>query len=143
MNEFKDIFSSLRQSLSDIIEGRFRKVYGADGKTFRLVHERDIPVEASLSCASTTYKEARKVVQKLLNEVDKASGVRVVAEIKEIRSTSKRSKKANERSKMLKLVMPELSRDQGDELATAIANKDRERVKAIFDTIGSNISKSL
>lgn len=58
------------------------------------------------------------------------------------RSLSKgRSKSAKMRSQMLKMVMPELSREQGERLATAMAEHDGETVKRILTQIGVKLGK--
>lgn len=140
---FKELFAPLGQRLRDICDGKYRKVYNADGKTFRLIHENDLPVEASLSCSSTTVNDVAKELNHMANSIEANYGIQLAHNLRRMRSMSKRSKKASERSRMLKLVMPELSRDQGDELARAVATKDRDRVKEILSTIGENIARKL
>lgn len=57
-------------------------------------------------------------------------------------STSKgRSKSAKMRSQMLKMIMPELSREQGERLANAMAEHDGETVKRILTQIGVKLGK--
>jgi len=58
-------------------------------------------------------------------------------------SLSKKSKSAKMRSNMLKLIMPELSREQGERLATAIAEHDGETVKKIMIAIGVKLGKQV
>ncbi len=58
-------------------------------------------------------------------------------------SLSKKSKSAKMRSNMLKLVMPELSREQGERLATAIEEHDGETVKKIMIAIGVKLGKQV
>ena len=58
------------------------------------------------------------------------------------RSVSKgRSKSAKMRSQMLKMIMPELSREQGERLASAMAEHDGETVKRIMTQIGVKLGK--
>ena len=58
------------------------------------------------------------------------------------RSLSKgRSKSAKMRSQMLKMIMPELSREQGERLANAMAEHDGETVKRILTQIGVKLGK--
>lgn len=52
-----------------------------------------------------------------------------------------KSPSAKARSKMLKLIMPELSRDQGDQLAQAIKNHDGETVQRILTSIGVKLNR--
>lgn len=52
-----------------------------------------------------------------------------------------KSPSAKARSQMLKLIMPELSREQGDQLAQAIKNHDGETVQRILTQIGSKLNK--
>lgn len=60
------------------------------------------------------------------------------------RSLSKgRSKSAKMRSQMLKMVMPELSREQGDRLAQAMQEHDGETVKRILTQIGIKLGKQV
>ncbi|AXG66604.1 hypothetical protein JA13_201 [Dickeya phage vB_DsoM_JA13] len=54
-----------------------------------------------------------------------------------------RSKSANARSKMLKMIMPELSRETGDKLAEAVGNNDGDAVAAIMTQIGKKLQKRL
>lgn len=54
-----------------------------------------------------------------------------------------KSKSAMARSKMLKMIMPELSREQGDELANAIGKNDGDAVAAIMQRIGKKLQKQL
>lgn len=59
-------------------------------------------------------------------------------------STSKgRSKSAKMRSQMLKMIMPELSREQGERLANAMAEHDGETVKRILTQIGVKLGKQV
>lgn len=61
-----------------------------------------------------------------------------------MQSASKaKSKSAMARSKMLKMIMPELSREQGDELANAIGKNDGDAVAAIMQRIGKKLQKQL
>ena len=52
-------------------------------------------------------------------------------------------KKANPRSQMLKMVMPMLSREQGDKLAEAIVERSPQRFRAVWDTIRKQIIDKL
>jgi len=52
-----------------------------------------------------------------------------------------KSPSAKARSQMLKLIMPELSREQGDQLAAAIKNHDGETVQRILTSIGVKLNK--
>lgn len=52
-----------------------------------------------------------------------------------------KSPSAKARSQMLKLIMPELSREQGDELAQAIKNHDGQTVQRILTSIGVKLNK--
>ncbi|AQT28692.1 hypothetical protein YOLOSWAG_214 [Erwinia phage vB_EamM_Yoloswag] len=52
-----------------------------------------------------------------------------------------KSPSAKMRSQMLKLVMPELSREQGEQLALAIKNHDGETVQRIFNQIGKKLNQ--
>ena len=52
-----------------------------------------------------------------------------------------KSPSAKARSQMLKLIMPELSREQGDQLAQAIKNHDGETVQRILTSIGHKLNK--
>lgn len=52
-----------------------------------------------------------------------------------------KSPSAKARSQMLKLIMPELSREQGDQLAQAIKNHDGETVQRILTSIGTKLNK--
>ncbi|QZE58782.1 hypothetical protein pEaSNUABM28_00225 [Erwinia phage pEa_SNUABM_28] len=52
-----------------------------------------------------------------------------------------KSKSAKMRSQMLKLIMPELSREQGEKLANAIEDHDGETVKRIMTQIGVKLGK--
>lgn len=65
-----------------------------------------------------------------------------VADEMDTQSLSKgRSKSAKLRSQMLKMVMPELSREQGERLANAIEEHDGETVKRIMTQIGVKLGK--
>lgn len=67
-----------------------------------------------------------------------------VADELDTQSLSKgRSKSAKLRSKMLKMVMPELSREQGERLANAIEEHDGETVKRIMTQIGVKLGKQI
>lgn len=54
-----------------------------------------------------------------------------------------RSKSANARSQMLKMIMPELSREQGEKLAKAIGLNDGATVERILRDIGRKLRKQL
>lgn len=54
---------------------------------------------------------------------------------------SRKKKPKSKRSAMLKMVMPMLSHDQGDKLADAIANKDKEAFGAAWDEIKASLEK--
>lgn len=54
-----------------------------------------------------------------------------------------KSKSALARSKMLKMIMPELSREQGEALANAIGKNDGDAVAAIMQRIGKKLQKQL
>lgn len=61
-----------------------------------------------------------------------------------MQSNSKaKSKSALARSKMLKMIMPELSRDQGEALANAIGKNDGDAVASIMTQIGRKLQKQL
>ncbi len=67
-----------------------------------------------------------------------------VAEELDTQSLSKgKSKSAKMRSQMLKLVMPELSREQGERLAQAMEEHDGETVKRIMTQIGVKLGKQV
>ncbi|QYW04545.1 hypothetical protein pEaSNUABM14_00220 [Erwinia phage pEa_SNUABM_14] len=68
---------------------------------------------------------------------------RVAAEM-ETQSLSKgKSKSAKARSKMLKLIMPELSREQGERLAMAIGERDGETVERVLTQIGKKLNQQI
>lgn len=54
-----------------------------------------------------------------------------------------KSKSAKMRSQMLKMIMPELSREQGERLANAMAEHDGETVKRILTQIGVKLGKQV
>jgi len=54
-----------------------------------------------------------------------------------------RSKSANARSKMLKMIMPELSRDMGDKLSKAVGDNDGDAVAMLMAQIGRKLQKKL
>lgn len=56
---------------------------------------------------------------------------------------SRKGKSANIRSKMLKMIMPHLSRDTGDRLADAISKNDSSEFSAVWDKIKHEISDKL
>lgn len=65
-----------------------------------------------------------------------------VADEMDTTSLSKgKSKSAKQRSNMLKMIMPELSREQGERLATAIEEHDGETVKRIMTQIGNKLGQ--
>lgn len=66
---------------------------------------------------------------------------RVAQEMETTSLSKKRSKSAKLRSTMLKMVMPELSRDQGERLAQAIEEHDGETVKRIMTSIGVKLGQ--
>ena len=72
------------------------------------------------------------------------SAIRQAEDNANMQSLSKgKSKSAKMRSQMLKLIMPELSRDQGDRLASAIDNHDGETVKKIMTQIGIKLGNQI
>ena len=78
-------------------------------------------------------RRVQRTMSKVADELDQA-GV----------STSKgRSKGAKLRSQMLKMIMPELSREQGERLANAMAEHDGETVKRIMTQIGVKLGKQV
>lgn len=54
-----------------------------------------------------------------------------------------RSKAANARSMMLKMIMPELSRENGEKLASAMQRRDGATVERIMKQIGAKLHKQL
>lgn len=54
-----------------------------------------------------------------------------------------KSKAGNARSKMLKMIMPELSREMGDKLSQAVGNNDGDAVAMLMTQIGKKLQKKL
>lgn len=54
-----------------------------------------------------------------------------------------KKKKANSRSKMLKMIMPMLSHTNGEDLAIAIANKNIGKFKSVWERIKSELVKKM
>jgi hypothetical protein len=54
-----------------------------------------------------------------------------------------RKKPKNKRSAMLRMVMPYLSRENGDDLADAIADKDTHKFSKVWDRIRKDLTHKL
>lgn len=65
----------------------------------------------------------------------------VPAELLLASESKSKSPSAKARSAMLKLIMPELSRDQGEQLAQAIKNHDGRTVEKILTSIGKKLGQ--
>lgn len=78
-------------------------------------------------------RRVQRTMSRVARELD-AEGVSV---------SKTRSKSAKARSQMLKLIMPELSREQGERLAVAISEHDGETFKRILTQIGVKLGKQI
>lgn len=59
------------------------------------------------------------------------------------RKGKKKSKKSRDRSRMLKMIMPELGGEQGERLARALESNDRGAVAIIMSDISKRLQEKL